>query len=362
MSLNAEYQMHRDKMKDSFETGRLVLFPYTKENLRLFNTDLEAFEREFGVSYRGEELDYLLTGFLKKLEQEIAEDEENYLFFTEFLIVLKESDRIIGSIDYKYVPKDGTTEVGYGLNPAYWGNGYMTEALTAFLEFGKGLGIKRVLADTEKSNIASQRVLQKCGFTFLKEEKNLWWERNMAFPYEIKQLPEISLELKDTEWPYNGINAERNISRAIVVDDEGFFWFVRAFRNDHFGYSVFMETSGGGVEPGESNDEAIVRELKEELGAETEIICKIGVVSDYYNLLQRHNLNNYYLCRAKSFGEKHLMPDEIEDFHLTSVRCTYEEAVAEYEKRAVTRFGRLVAARELPILRRAGEILGIENN
>ena len=56
------------------------------------------------------------------------------------------------------------------------------------------------------------------------------------------------------------------------------------------------------------------------------------------------------------------MPDEIEDFHLTSVRCTYEEAVAEYEKRAVTRFGRLVAARELPILKRAGEILGIENN
>ena len=352
--------MFREKMRDSIETERLVLFPYTKDNLRLFNDDLGAFEKNFGVLYHGEELDYLLAGFLRKLEQEIAEDEENYLFFTEFLIVLKENNRIIGSIDYKYVPKDGTTEVGYGLNSAYQGNGYMTEALTAFLELGKRLGIRKVLADTEKSNIASQRVLQKCGFRFLKEEKNLWWEKKMGFPYEIKQLPEIFLELKDTEWPETEISAERNISRAIVVDDDGYFWFVRAFRNDHFGYAVFMETSGGGVEPGESNDEAIIRELKEELGADTEIICKIGIVSDYYNLLHRHNLNNYYLCRAVSFGEKHLMPDEIEDFHLTSVRCTYEEAVAEYEKRAVTRFGRLVAERELPVLRRAGEILGIE--
>ena len=161
------------------ETERLVLFPYTEENLRLFNTDLPAFEREYGVVYRGEELDYLLQSFLIKLEDEIASDRENYLYFTEFLIVLKENDRIIGSIDYKYVPKDGVTEVGYGLNPAYEGHGYMTEALSAFLEFGRGRGIKKVRADTLKDNIRSQNVLKRCGFTFLYEDKNLWWEKEL---------------------------------------------------------------------------------------------------------------------------------------------------------------------------------------
>ena len=98
------------------------------------------------------------------------------LFFTEFLIVLKENDHIIGSIDYKYVPKDGVTEVGYGLNPLYSGHGYMTEALRAFLEFGKGLGIKAVKADTLPDNISSQNVLKKSGFRFTHEDKNLWWE------------------------------------------------------------------------------------------------------------------------------------------------------------------------------------------
>ncbi len=171
--------MNIDLMKDRIETERLVLFPYTQENLALFNSDLPAFEERFSVYYRGEELDHLLRGFLLGLEKEIAADPEHYLFFTEFLIVLKGCDRIVGSIDYKYVPKDGLTEVGYGLNPLYEGRGIMTEALRAFLDFGRSLGIRMVRADTRPGNVASQRVLEKCGFRYLYCDKNLWWEKTL---------------------------------------------------------------------------------------------------------------------------------------------------------------------------------------
>ena len=171
--------MNIDRMTDCIETDRLVLFPYTQENLALFNRDLPAFEARYGVVYRGEELDHLLKDFLRKLEREIAEDAANYLFFTEFLIVLKENSHIIGSIDYKYVPRDGVTEVGYGMNPAYTGHGYMTEALEAFLRFGKSLGLRSVLADTRVSNIRSQNVLKRCGFRFLRADETLWWEREL---------------------------------------------------------------------------------------------------------------------------------------------------------------------------------------
>ena len=168
--------MNRTLMRDAIETERLVLFPYTRENLALFNRGLPAFEARFGVTYRGEELDEALRGFLKQLEREIADDPEHYLFFTEFLLVRKEDDTVIGSIDYKYVPRDGVTELGYGLNPRYEGQGYMTEALRAFLALGRALGIRIVRADTRKDNLRSQRVLQKCGFRFLREDGNLWWE------------------------------------------------------------------------------------------------------------------------------------------------------------------------------------------
>ena len=172
------------------------------------------------------------------------------------------------------------------------------------------------------------------------------------------QTEELYLELQDDQWPFTYTDHDRQIVRAIVFDEAGRLYFMRAHRNDDFGKATLIETSGGGVEKGEDLLSAIRRELKEELGARVEVVCKIGVVSDWYNLIHRHNINHYYLCKALSFGEKHLMPDEINDFHLSTLRLSFDEAEKEYARRACTPIGRLIAARELPILRRAREILG----
>ena len=168
---------------------------------------------------------------------------------------------------------------------------------------------------------------------------------------------EIYIELQDTQWQFDYIDHDRNIARAIVYDENGIFYFVRAERDDDFGKATLIETAGGGVEVGEELQTAIQRELKEELGVSVEIVFKIGVVSDYYNLIHRHNINNYFLCKVKSFGKKNLTQDEIDSFHLSTLQLSYEEAVREYENRKNTRLGTLVANRELPILYRAKEII-----
>ena len=168
---------------------------------------------------------------------------------------------------------------------------------------------------------------------------------------------EIKIELQDTEWEREYIDHDRNIARAIVYDENEMFYFVRAERDDDFGKATLIETAGGGVEIGEELLAAIKRELKEELGVIVDVVCKIGIVSDYYNLIHRHNINNYFLCKIKSFGEKNLTQDEIESFHLSTLKMTYEEAVEEYENRKNTRLGTLVANRELPVLHRAKEII-----
>ena len=211
--------MNIEKMKDHIETNRLVLCPYTKENLSLFNTDLLRFEEEYGVVYQGEELDHLLKSFLIRLEKEIEEDPGHYLFFTEFLIVLKETGHVIGSIDYKYVPKDGVTEVGYGMNPEYEGHGYMTETLEAFLGFGRTLGIRTVLADTEPGNRKSQNVLRRCGFRYLKEDGNIWWTIDLN--REGNDMNEITKRLIDANRKYRetgtftgDVSAQRRIENA----------------------------------------------------------------------------------------------------------------------------------------------------
>lgn len=168
---------------------------------------------------------------------------------------------------------------------------------------------------------------------------------------------ELKINLQDTEWKYDYIDHDRNIARAIVYDENGYFYFVRANRDDDFGKATLIETAGGGVEDGEDLIAAIKRELKEELGADVEVVCKIGVVSDYYNLIHRHNINNYFLCRVNSFGDKNLTEDEINCFHLSTLKLSYEDAVKEYEYRSNTRLGKLVANRELPVLFRAKEMI-----
>ena len=170
---------------------------------------------------------------------------------------------------------------------------------------------------------------------------------------------EIYIKLKDEEWDFEYTDHDRQIVRAIVFDDSGNFYFVRVDRDDDFGRAVLIETAGGGVENGEDFHSAILRELKEELGVEVEVLCKIGVIDDYYNLIHRHNINNYFLCKITSFGDKNLTQDEIECFHLSTLKLKYEEAVAEYERCSSTKLGRLVANRELPILLHAKTLINI---
>ncbi|MBO7156746.1 MAG: NUDIX hydrolase [Clostridia bacterium] len=171
------------------------------------------------------------------------------------------------------------------------------------------------------------------------------------------KVEELKLYFQDTEWEYEYTDHDRNIVRAVVYDDNMNFYFARLDRDDIFGKAIVIETSGGGVEKGEDLTSAIVRELQEELGVNVEIKCKIGVVEDYYNLIHRHNINNYYLCRVISFGKNNLTEDEINSFHLTTLKLPYEEAVEEYKRRANTKLGRILLQRELPILERAKEIL-----
>ena len=279
----------------------------------------------------------------------------------------KETGEVIGNISVvKLIEEIAAADMGYCMGKAYWGQGLMPEALEAVMNYlFDVVGLNRVAASHDVNNPKSGRVMDKAG---MKQEGILRaaGKNNLgicdvvmhsAIRADRENRSELHIELQDTEWPFEYTDHDRMIVRAICFDDEGLFYFVRAEREDDFGKATLIETAGGGVEPGEDPESAIRRELKEELGAEVEIVCKIGVVSDYYNLIHRHNLNNYYLCRIQSLVDKNLTQDEIEEFHLSTLKLTGGEAAAEYDRRRETALGRLIANRELPVLRRAQEIL-----
>ena len=283
----------------------------------------------------------------------------------------KETGKAIGNISVvKLNENTEAADMGYCMSRAYWGQGLMPEALEAVMTYlFNVVGLNRIAACHDVNNPKSGRVMDKAG---MKREGVLRaaGKNNQGICDEVwhatirkdrDSFSELAIELQDTEWLFEYTDHDRMIARAICFDNDGFYYFVRAERDDDFGKATLIETSGGGVEAGEDPQSAIKRELKEELGVEVEVVCKIGVVSDYYNLIHRHNINNYFLCKIVSFGDKNLTKDEIEDFHLSTLKMTYDEAVAEYEKRRETSLGRLIANRELPVLRKAREIISKEN-
>ena len=62
---------------------------------------------------------------------------------------------------------DGKREVGYWLGREFWGRGIATRALTSFLDLVR---TRPLHAHVSIPNIASRRVLEKCGFTIIAED------------------------------------------------------------------------------------------------------------------------------------------------------------------------------------------------
>jgi len=73
---------------------------------------------------------------------------------------------VIGSVSS--YEQEGDLEITYWLGKAYWGKGLATQALAKFLDHVK---TRPLYARAVKDNIGSLRVLQKCGFTIVGEDK-----------------------------------------------------------------------------------------------------------------------------------------------------------------------------------------------
>jgi [ribosomal protein S5]-alanine N-acetyltransferase len=98
-----------------------------------------------------------------------------------FAVVHRASGTVIGSCGYKGPPgREAVVEIAYGLDPAYQGRGYATEAARALIAFAFGSGLVRLVrAHTRPAENASTRVLTKCGFERIGEvvdpEDGLVW-------------------------------------------------------------------------------------------------------------------------------------------------------------------------------------------
>ncbi|MCL2024110.1 MAG: GNAT family N-acetyltransferase [Oscillospiraceae bacterium] len=97
-----------------------------------------------------------------------------------FAVYHKGDRKVIGSLglhtswaneeeSYKHL---SVREIGYVLSKDYWGQGLMPEAVKAVIEYGFGaLGVDAFTSGHFCENDQSRRVIEKCGFMFLKQSE-----------------------------------------------------------------------------------------------------------------------------------------------------------------------------------------------
>jgi RimJ/RimL family protein N-acetyltransferase len=79
------------------------------------------------------------------------------------------SGQFLGWFHLRPRMSDGLIDLGYRLRRSTWGNGYATEGSRALVDKGfNEHDIDCVVAETMTVNLASRRVLEKCGFTHIR--------------------------------------------------------------------------------------------------------------------------------------------------------------------------------------------------
>lgn len=103
----------------------------------------------------------------------------------------------------------------------------------------------------------------------------------------------------------------RKTVRGIIIND---YHQVLMAYSDFFDDYMFP---GGGIKPDENDYDALIRELKEEVGAlAVEIIEPFGYTEEIRYSMRNdemiiHQISHYYVCKIPHFGKQELIPQEL---------------------------------------------------
>lgn len=180
MTNNVIENMIRTQLTNiKLETSRLFIIPLNYDQLLRYSKFDGSLEKELGVLPSKIEFTEELKMTLEKfMIPYIIQYPDHILYATIWAIILKSENVMVGDIGFKGAPSDkGLVEIGYGTYPDFFNKGIMTEALSSITQWAFSQdGIDIILAETDKSNISSQRVLKKNNFLpFAETELMYWW-------------------------------------------------------------------------------------------------------------------------------------------------------------------------------------------
>ena len=149
----------------SLRTQRLLLVPLAFSQLQLCYTYLPKLEAELGLSIsRDVFTERVQRAIQVKLKRMANMVESHHPWQTYWLIAISTINFGAGLAGFKGYPDAyGSTEIGYGIDPAYQNKGYMSEAVKAMVKWALGHPFCNTVTATTVENPASRRLLEKLG-------------------------------------------------------------------------------------------------------------------------------------------------------------------------------------------------------
>jgi len=166
-------------MTSTIRTERLRLIALTVDQLELYRDAPERLEQQLGLPISRDNVTEIVRQAMGMKLSEMADVESDlHPWYTYWLVVVTGEAFGAGLAGFKGMPDpDGEVEISYGIDPAFRGQGYTTEAVQTLIAWAFGApACHAVSASVNKDNVASIRVLAKAGLRIHQETTDtLYW-------------------------------------------------------------------------------------------------------------------------------------------------------------------------------------------
>ncbi len=231
-------------------------------------------------------------------------------------------EMLIGCVGLRLDMKPRVGHIGYWIGRRYWGHGVAAEATARLARWAlANLDLDRLEAHVAVDNPASSAVLRRAGF----REVGTGMEEFLARggKHKVLRFEATREDLFDRAEPEPDTAAGTRVvlvAACALIDRDGRVLLTR--RPEGKPMAGLWEFPGGKMHPGETPEEAVIRELREELGIDIASNCLAAFAFASHRYPKFHLLMPLFLCRRWSGrpegleGQKlaWVRPDKLADY------------------------------------------------
>jgi 8-oxo-dGTP diphosphatase len=205
-----------------------------------------------------------------------------------------ETEMLVGGASLRLERGERSGRLGYWVGRRFWGHGVAREAAGRLSRWAlANLDLDEIIATVATDNAASIAVLRHIGFRHVGEDTQSFLARGGE--HKVLRFAATRTDLDGVPEPADGTHPLVLVAACALIDRDGRVLLTR--RPEGKKLAGLWEFPGGKLDPGETPEAALIRELHEELGIDVAENCLAPFAFASHAYEHFHLLMPLYLCR-----------------------------------------------------------------